>query len=572
MEFFSITVKLPNDFAEEVPGMPAAILEELHAVFRPLPEFSDMDHAQIAEPYVELAERVVNQIRLEWDVRTDEPYLYFAQLEEGKHAYHVHVLLQTMGTKGFVFGRFVPCFKRRIVAGVYGGREPLTQNWFRVRKTKNVGGANQTVDEGYILNYLLPKVQPELQWAWSNIGKYLPALCNLAERKRLVDEHNAEVRAEREQRIASGEFDPLRQGTNQQRYMALVQWLVDHGITTEKQWIQEDQENYISHHATTNGRAQIKAALDNAAKIMLLTKVAHDYLIGRDTPRRIDNNRIFQIFRMNAYDPLLVANIFLGWAKRQFGKRNAIWLYGPATTGKTNVAEAIAHAVPYYGCVNWTNENFPFNDCVDKMIIWWEEGKMTAKIVEAAKAILGGSKVRVDQKCKASQQIDGTPVLITSNTDMTMVVDGNQMTAEHRQPLEDRMFQFVLGKRLPDNFGKITKQEVQDFFKWAELNPLPVKPCFLVPTESYKRAASGPASALAEVTATEEDACESSPKRSRYAGDESGAEYDRLIRTLAQQAPAPCVVHDEMERGECRHGRFLFCNECLECADQNKEQ
>lgn len=74
--------------------------------------------------------------------------------------------------------------------------------------------------------------------------------------------------------------------------------------------------------------------------------------------------------------------------------------------------------MPFYGYVNWTKENFLFNNCVDKMLIWWEEGKMTAKIVEAAKSILGGSKVRVDQKCKSSQQIDSMPVIITNNTDM----------------------------------------------------------------------------------------------------------------------------------------------------------
>lgn len=59
------------------------------------------------------------------------------------------------------------------------------------------------------------------------------------------------------------------------------------------------------------------------------------------------------------------------------------------TTGKTNIAEAIAHAVPFYGCVSWTNENFPFNDCMDKMVIQWKECKMTAKVVESAKAMGG---------------------------------------------------------------------------------------------------------------------------------------------------------------------------------------
>ncbi len=142
---------------------------------------------------------------------------------------------------------------------------------------------------------------------------------------------------------------------------------------------------------------------------MSLTKTAPDYLVGQQPVEDISSNRIYKILELNGYDPQYAASVFLGWATKKFGKRNTIWLFGPATTGKTNIAEAIAHTVPFYGCVNWTNENFPFNDCVDKMVIWWEEGKMTAKVVESAKAILGGSKVRVDQKCKSSAQIDPDP-------------------------------------------------------------------------------------------------------------------------------------------------------------------
>lgn len=41
---------------------------------------------------------------------------------------------------------------------------------------------------------------------------------------------------------------------------------------------------------------------------------------------------------------------------------------------------------------------------------------MTAKVVESAKVNLNGSPVCIDQKCKSSQQIDLTPVIVTSNT------------------------------------------------------------------------------------------------------------------------------------------------------------
>lgn len=76
---------------------------------------------------------------------------------------------------------------------------------------------------------------------------------------------------------------------------------------------------------------------------------------------------------------------------------------------------------------------------------------------------------------------------ITNNTDMTTIVDWNMTTMEHRTPLEDRMFQFFLGKRLNNDFGKISKVEIREFFKWLELNTIPVPQMFKVPMVTSSR-------------------------------------------------------------------------------------
>lgn len=592
-KFFEIFVRLPEDFNADVENLPEAWIDNLFDQQIQLPESSDMDVTQIESVYVSLAERIVEQMNLEWAYRNGTDAKSFYQLEHAESGFHIHCLLETKGMKGFVFARFLNSFKQRITDRVFGGHPVLIPDWFKPRKSKNVGGTNQTAGDSYILNYLLPKKQSELQWAWSNIEEYSLALLNLKERDRLHQEHVQRCAQIHAERVANGEANPKITGKTSEKYMSLVNWLVEHGITSEKEWIREDQESYLTYNASSTSRAQIKSALDNAGKIMMLTKTAEDYLIGPSAPTNIGTNRAYRIFAMNGYDPALAGSILLGWAKRQFGKRNAIWLYGPATTGKTNIAEAIAHAVPYYGCVNWTNENFPFNDCVDKMLIWWEEGKMTAKVVESAKAILGGSKVRVDQKCKASQQIDSTPVIITSNTDMTIVIDGNITTMEHRQPLEDRMFQFYLGKRLPDDFGKISKQEIRAFFKWAELNKVPVVPCFKVPTREYKRKREEEPISVADCDSSETDVSNgspaseesaSSPKKVKTETDADFTEqkndvqnaYESIIKELCSLNPSPTHVQDNHEIA-CSHGNFLFCKDCdfvkrVECPDSNKEQ
>lgn len=76
------------------------------------------------------------------------------------------------------------------------------------------------------------------------------------------------------------------------KYMALVKCLVENSITSERQWIQENQESYLSYNVTGKAWSQIKSALDNASKIMSPTKPAADYLFDSVPPEDITMNRI----------------------------------------------------------------------------------------------------------------------------------------------------------------------------------------------------------------------------------------------------------------------------------------
>lgn len=483
MSFYELVVKIPHDLEENVPGAADSFVNWLLNKRWELPEGSDLDLDKIDQPQLTLSDKIQRTILTDWRRITRSPGIkYFVQFEKGSCYYHMHVLLEVGDVKSLVVGRYVSQMRKTIVKVVYRDIEPRLPDWMALAKTKT-NGANRMRDEGYIPAYLLPKRQPELQWAWTNIQKFERAALNVSERRRVCEEEYADLALSQQSDASQNNYSesaPRRVGRAAFDYMALVKWLVEKGITSERAWMREDSDSYLSYNATGASRAQIKSSLDNACRIMANTKTAADYLIGDEVPEDIEDNRMFRIFKLNGYDPAYAASVLLGWCQRGFGKRNTVWLFGPATTGKTNIAEAIAHSVPFFGCVNWTNENFPFNDCVDKMVIWWEEGKMTAKVVESAKAILGGSIVRVDQKCKSSAQIEQTPVIITSNTNMCEVIDGNSTSFEHRQPLEDRMFKFELLHRLPPDFGKITKAEVRGFFAWAKSVRVEVEPAFSV--------------------------------------------------------------------------------------------
>ncbi|AVR53758.1 nonstructural protein 1 [Desmodus rotundus dependoparvovirus] len=478
--FYELIIRLPNDLARDCPGMSETCMDALLHSSVELPPKAVWDMSKVNLGMVSMAQCIVRILVCFWQMLNplvDTPY--FIQLEEGKQYYHLHCLLSWKACDSLVLGRYIKKVKERIIEAAFGGIEPGTTEWFAVHKTRT-GGKNKVVDALYIERYLLPKKQSEVQWAWTDIPEYKDAVLDAS--RRAMFQLQMPVACLEDMPGDPGAVPgPSISGSSAENYCRLVDWLVSEGITSERQWLQKDKLSYRSFHANSNSSRQIKAALENAKAEMLLTRTAGDYLVGGTLHNPIDTNKIFLLFCLNNYDPQVAATILLKWCRCEWGKRNTVWFTGPASTGKTNLAEAIAHAVPLYGCVNWTNENFPFNDCVGKMLIWWEEGKMTAKIVESAKAILGGSKVRVDQKCKNSIQVDPTPVIITSNVDMTLVIDGNTITAEHREPLEHRMWKFTFEHQLEPTWGKICKEEVLDFFCWAAERPVEVAPTYCVP-------------------------------------------------------------------------------------------
>lgn len=478
--FYEIIIRLPNDVEKDCPGITDTVLEVLLHNRLELPKNANWDMELVDLSMVSMAQCLVRTIVCFWQMLNPlEDVPYYIQLEEGQCYYHLHCCLSWKACDSLVLGRYTKKLKDRIVEAVFGGIEPMTSDWFSVHKTK-VGGKNKVVDSKYIETYLLPKKQREVQWAWTDLPEYKDIVLD-ATRRALFPVPMPVDSAEDHSGDGSSIPGPAISGSAAENYCRLVDWLVAEGITSERQWLQADKNSYRTFHANSNSSRQIKAALENAKAEMLLTKTAGDYLIGKHLRQPIDANKIFVLFCLNNYDPAIAGIILVKWCTGKWGKRNTVWFTGPASTGKTNLAEAIAHAVPLYGCVNWTNENFPFNDCVGKMLIWWEEGKMTAKIVESAKAILGGSKVRVDQKCKSSIQIEPTPVIITSNLDMTLVIDGNTVTREHTEPLQHRMWKFTFDHLLEPTWGKISKEDVMEFFFWASSQGTEVEPVFQVP-------------------------------------------------------------------------------------------
>lgn len=175
----------------------------------------------------------------------------------------------------------------------------------------------------------------------------------------------------------------------------------------------------------------------------------------------LPDNKIITLFNLQGYNALQFGHWLCMLLDKKAGKQNSLCFYGPASTGKTNVAKAIVNAVKLYGCVNHQNKNFIFNDCSHKLVVWWEEALMHQDWVEQAKCILGGTEFRIDRKHRDSMLLPTTPVIISTNNDIYQTIGGNTVNMVHAKPIKERVVQLNFMKQLPPTFGEIEPWEVQ---------------------------------------------------------------------------------------------------------------
>ncbi|ASC49366.1 NS1 [Dromedary camel bocaparvovirus 2] len=177
------------------------------------------------------------------------------------------------------------------------------------------------------------------------------------------------------------------------------------------------------------------------------------------------SSRAWKLLLLQGYNPWMVGHWICCVLNKQAGKQNTVCFYGPASTGKTIFAKAVAHAVKLYGSVNHNNKQFPFNDCVPKLLIWWEEAIMHNEYVEAAKCLLGGTDCRIDQKHTGSAECKQTPVIISTNHDIYTVYGGNSASRVHEAPLRARVVQLNFMKQLQSTFGEISENDIYSFLQ-----------------------------------------------------------------------------------------------------------
>lgn len=238
----------------------------------------------------------------------------------------------------------------------------------------------------------------------------------------------------------------------------------DGNLLTYEQLVNKHPDMVVMLEATPGGARLIEQILQMLHIQIVKEYTPLGYLRHLDgESQQLEGNKAWQLVSLQGYNPWQVGHWLCTLLDRRAGKQNTVLFYGPASTGKTNLAKAIVGAVRLYGCVNHQNRNFIFNDCAHKLVVWWEECVMHADWVEQAKCILGGTEFRIDRKNRDSQLLPQTPVLVSSNNDIYTVVGGNTVSQVHSKPLRERIVQLNFLKRLNSTFGEITPGEIHSW-------------------------------------------------------------------------------------------------------------
>ncbi len=145
------------------------------------------------------------------------------------------------------------------------------------------------------------------------------------------------------------------------------------------------------------------------------------YEIKYEPDKIFQTNSIYQLLEyqnLSTDQIILFGTILPQILNKRPAKKNCVWIHGKSNCGKTILIQSFLDSFykDNYGVPNNDpRSSFPFNDCCNKRIIFWDEPNITPQNIENVKLLLGGQNMPCEIKYRNSQFLRRTPVLIASN-------------------------------------------------------------------------------------------------------------------------------------------------------------
>jgi len=107
---------------------------------------------------------------------------------------------------------------------------------------------------------------------------------------------------------------------------------------------------------------------------------------------------------------------------KKIPKLNTLAVYAPPSSGKNYFFDAVAAFFINYGVLGTANKTntFAFQEAAGKRLIIWNEPNYEANHVNEMKALLGGDCCKVAVKYLGDQPIQGAPVIILTNDNLSI--------------------------------------------------------------------------------------------------------------------------------------------------------
>lgn len=153
-----------------------------------------------------------------------------------------------------------------------------------------------------------------------------------------------------------------------------------------------------------------------------------------------------QMCKFNNWDMFTLINDVIDIVDKKRDKVNCLWFYGPASCGKTYLANSIVRSIRNVAYVEpivsrADSGRFTFQSMINRRIALFNEGTITDCTIEKYKNIIEGQAVETDVKFKAPTVIDRTPVIWTSNTLLWQGI-GYHQQGTHVKPILDRVIKY----------------------------------------------------------------------------------------------------------------------------------